>query len=298
MNIEFIVAPVVGGSIGFITNALAIKMLFRPYEAIYIGKFHVPFTPGIIPSQKERIAASIGRVISEHLLDHETIRNVLLSEQTIGAIRETAFRKVHGLQDCQSTLGEVLDGIIDQEREQQAARELSQQASCFIRDTLLEDEIGMKIAVAVTKDFSFIPSNLSIFSGMFNDVMGSVQGYIAENIDNLIRDKGGELIENELNAVHDTVLDLQVCDVYDAGAERIQGFVDAIEQVYRGVVVENADEFLDIINIEKVINDKIALFDARQLEELIFAMIKKELNAIIYLGAVLGALIGYVNILF
>ena len=47
-----ILAPVVGGIIGYITNDLAIKMLFHPYKPIYIGKFRVPFTPGLIPSQK------------------------------------------------------------------------------------------------------------------------------------------------------------------------------------------------------------------------------------------------------
>ena len=39
-------------------------MLFRPRKALYIGKFHVPFTPGLIPSQQGRIAVSIGEVVS------------------------------------------------------------------------------------------------------------------------------------------------------------------------------------------------------------------------------------------
>ena len=54
MNLtEMIMAPLVGGVIGYITNNLAIKMLFRPRKAIYIGKWHIPFTPGLIPKQKE-----------------------------------------------------------------------------------------------------------------------------------------------------------------------------------------------------------------------------------------------------
>ena len=65
MNIGLITTPVIAGIIGCITNALAIKMLFRPYKAVYIGRFHVPFTPGIIPGQSKRIAASIGRVVSK-----------------------------------------------------------------------------------------------------------------------------------------------------------------------------------------------------------------------------------------
>ena len=60
MILKLILAPVLGGVIGYITNDLAIRMLFRPRKAVYIGKLHVPFTPGLIPQQKERIAASIG----------------------------------------------------------------------------------------------------------------------------------------------------------------------------------------------------------------------------------------------
>jgi uncharacterized membrane protein YheB (UPF0754 family) len=48
--------PVVGGVIGYFTNDIAIKMLFRPYRPWYVGKQRVPFTPGLIPSNQERLA--------------------------------------------------------------------------------------------------------------------------------------------------------------------------------------------------------------------------------------------------
>jgi Uncharacterized protein conserved in bacteria len=44
--------PVVGGIIGYFTNDIAIKMLFRPYRAIYIKGRQLPFTPGLIPRNK------------------------------------------------------------------------------------------------------------------------------------------------------------------------------------------------------------------------------------------------------
>ncbi len=61
MDIRFFVTPVVAGIIGYVTNALAIKMLFRPYRAVYIGRFHVPFTPGIIPSQRKSVGVGRNR---------------------------------------------------------------------------------------------------------------------------------------------------------------------------------------------------------------------------------------------
>ena len=47
--VSVLLPPLIGGVIGYITNDLAIKMLFRPYKAVYIGAWRVPFTPGIVP---------------------------------------------------------------------------------------------------------------------------------------------------------------------------------------------------------------------------------------------------------
>ena len=54
MSVLHIILPIiVGGIIGYCTNYIAIKMMFRPHKAVYIGKFKLPFTPGIIPKIKK-----------------------------------------------------------------------------------------------------------------------------------------------------------------------------------------------------------------------------------------------------
>ena len=45
----YVIAPLLGGVIGYITNDIAIRMLFRPHKAKYVMGVHIPFTPGIIP---------------------------------------------------------------------------------------------------------------------------------------------------------------------------------------------------------------------------------------------------------
>ena len=52
-QLTFLLTPLLGSLIGYITNSLAVKMLFRPYRSLYIGKFHIPFTPGMIPKGRE-----------------------------------------------------------------------------------------------------------------------------------------------------------------------------------------------------------------------------------------------------
>ena len=60
--------PILGGIIGYFTNDVAIKMLFRPYQAIYIGRRRVPFTPGLIPRNQERLAKRVSETIMGSLL--------------------------------------------------------------------------------------------------------------------------------------------------------------------------------------------------------------------------------------
>ena len=113
---KLFIAPVVGGIIGYITNDLAIRMLFRPRKAIYIGKFHIPFTPGLIPSQKGRIAQSIGSVISRQLLNEETLRETMLSENAIAKLQSKVKEMAQGLKEEQRTLNELLESSADAEK--------------------------------------------------------------------------------------------------------------------------------------------------------------------------------------
>ena len=62
--LKYLAFPVVGAVIGYITNDIAIRMLFRPHQAKYFMGIHIPFTPGISPKEKSRIASAIGKAVS------------------------------------------------------------------------------------------------------------------------------------------------------------------------------------------------------------------------------------------
>ncbi|MEB3359942.1 MAG: DUF445 family protein [Synechococcales bacterium] len=68
--------PVVGGIIGYFTNDLAIKMLFRPYRPLYLGKRRLPFTPGLIPSNQGRLAQRVADTIMGSLLTPQELQNL------------------------------------------------------------------------------------------------------------------------------------------------------------------------------------------------------------------------------
>ncbi|MDF0551826.1 DUF445 family protein [Kamptonema sp. UHCC 0994] len=68
--------PIVGGIIGYFTNDIAIKMLFRPYRPIYISGRQMPFTPGLIPRNQERLAKRIADTIMGSLLTPTELENL------------------------------------------------------------------------------------------------------------------------------------------------------------------------------------------------------------------------------
>lgn len=73
--VPFLAPPVVGAAIGYITNDLAIKMLFRPLEEKRVFGVRVPFTPGILPRQRHKLADNIGRMVARELLTEQIVRD-------------------------------------------------------------------------------------------------------------------------------------------------------------------------------------------------------------------------------
>ncbi len=82
MNIwlNMLITTGLGAIIGGYTNHLAIKMLFRPHRPIYIGKFQVPFTPGLIPKRRDELAVQLGKMVVDHLLTPEGIGKKLTNK--------------------------------------------------------------------------------------------------------------------------------------------------------------------------------------------------------------------------
>ncbi|MFM7559099.1 DUF445 domain-containing protein [Cylindrospermopsis raciborskii] len=86
----YISPPVLGGVIGYFTNDIAIKMLFRPYRPVYVLGRKLPFTPGLIPSNQERLGNNIAHAIMGSLLTpdelHKLAGRLLATDRVKAAI--------------------------------------------------------------------------------------------------------------------------------------------------------------------------------------------------------------------
>ncbi len=78
--LQYIISPISGAVIGYFTNWLAIKMLFLPHEEKRIFGIKLPFTPGLIPKDRHKLAQKVGNVTSDYLLTAEILNEHLQSE--------------------------------------------------------------------------------------------------------------------------------------------------------------------------------------------------------------------------
>ena len=69
--------PLLGAIIGYVTNRIAIKMLFRPLKPKRLLGFQLPLTPGVIPRNRFDLARTIGRMVSEQLLSPQSLQEQL-----------------------------------------------------------------------------------------------------------------------------------------------------------------------------------------------------------------------------
>ena len=103
-ELSYLLGPLVGGVIGYITNDVAIRMLFRPHHAKYIFGLHIPFTPGIIPKERGRIALAVGEAISDNLMNREVLERTLLSEEMMQRLGNSIDRMVNKQMENEETV--------------------------------------------------------------------------------------------------------------------------------------------------------------------------------------------------
>lgn len=197
LSVAFMV--IVGAAIGGVTNYLAIKMLFRPYEAVYIGSWRLPFTPGLIPRRRDELAKQLGILVVDHLLTPEGIQKKFLTEnfqkEITGIVQkgvenflnkdetvESLLEKI-GFTDCKAKTKEKLNGWIEAKYEQLIGKYRLYPIRSVLSPELLE-KIDDKIPAATD---NILQKGVDFFSG----IEGELQ--IERMIDNFIRERGGML---------------------------------------------------------------------------------------------------------
>ena len=323
METSYIIAPLLGGVIGYITNDIAIRMLFRPHTAKYIFGIHIPFTPGIIPKEKGRIAEAVGGVISENLMNKEVLEKYLLSEDMVGKVRSAVKEFISTQQRNDETVVQFLGHYLSKEEIDTIAQNINRSITKQTYEKLADSSVGEKVAhiaidhVAQKLTIDGAQELLSGIGGALGGLGGMAAGlfggnivakflgmlrdpaehFLAKNINTMLRDNGEEIVSNMIGGEVDNFLNKPVSKLLEGHEEQLVQAVNTIESIYRSIITEHLSKILQSIDISKIVRERINEMDVNETEKLIFQVMDQELKAIVWLGALLGLVMGSINIL-
>jgi len=87
--------PLIGALIGWLTNYIAIKMLFHPRDAVRILSIQIQ---GVFPKRQKELASKLGQIVSEELVSVEDLTQHLKEKATSEAIlNHIALRLEEGI---------------------------------------------------------------------------------------------------------------------------------------------------------------------------------------------------------
>lgn len=296
--IKLILGPIVGGVIGGITNKIAIKMLFSPYEAKYIGKMHVPFTPGIIPKEKSRIARAVGEAVSRNLLDAETMSQTLLSDDMMKKVSDRLDGVLYGICNSQQSIREFAVRYLDEKEIDIASEKLEQRICHAICNKLSDEAIGENIAdVAIRHVQEKLSGSIlgGIGSVVLETMKDSAKRLLADNINEMLRKNASEMVENMVKGELHELQDKPISELFATNAETLARIKEVCMKIYKSLITNNLPKILETINIQKIIEDRLNAMDMAETERLIISIMDKELKALVWFGVALGFVMGFLT---
>ena len=292
--LKYAVPILVGALIGYCTNYIAIKMLFRPKNPVKIGSVKLPFTPGIIPKNQPRIAKAVGEAVGEKLFTSDDIKDVLQSEE----MKSNITGSLMGLVTTDRTIEEILKGNMGDEKYGEVIDKVYDTVCDKIEEGIKEADIASIIKDA-GKD-AILEKVQGTMLAMFvnEDLIMSIMEPLKKAIDKYIDEHGEEkiipIVSKEIESIEKKTPD-EMLESVGITTDMIEG---AITEIYDGFVNDKADEIIKKINISAIVEQKLNDMDVEEVEDLVMSVMKNELQAVINLGALIGAVIGIINIFF
>ena len=283
--LRLLAGPLVGAVIGIFTNYIAVKMLFRPYREKYIGKLHIPFTPGIIPRRQPALAAALGRMVSEKLVREEDLKRALLSDE----LTNTVVNSILSLPPLRES-GKLLVGeTYDVQRDKLLT---------LLVDKIVTGIAGLDLAEILKREGAGIAAGISQKNpliGMFlnEGTISAVATPLSDRILAFLEGDGKLKLREILDGEASKLEERPIGEMFGS-REDLQPL---LASVYRKLVSEHADSIAARFHIADIVEERVRAMPPEDLEKLILSVMKKELNDVIRLGAVIGFIMGIVTTL-
>jgi uncharacterized membrane-anchored protein YjiN (DUF445 family) len=281
-------------------------MLFRPLEEIRIFGIRLPFTPGILPKQRGRLAQSIGGMVERELLTPEILRQRLGREDVQEKIRHTISLFTENI--LEKTPAEILDGggHALAEKIPGVMEKLYPAFSAAVMNFLRRNDIRRELE----SKGRIILSNIFIKLNTFQRFFLSAGQY-----DLTLQEKMPEIIEEFIVNAENFLMDGRVKKTLtNAAAGSFSGMIAGQDQKIGSFfnVNENNKKELDnflfkkltdaadgqienilaSINVKTLVSERIDSLDMLRVERIILDVMADQFKWINIFGGILGFLIG------
>ena len=291
--LKLLSGPIIGAVIGYFTNMIAVKMLFYPQKEIRLFGRRLPFTPGVIPKGRARLAASVGTVIEKHLLTRDDITRHLLSEQAEKKVADTVMEKLSGNIKDEILALTDMDSETYEQRKAEIVKTVSVQIVNAIQSSGATDTIVTAFSEAHKEKVNYTPLKLIVNDITLNAVIPPTK----DMLDTMIDERGTEyiapVVDKKLNE-SDSQSGLDLLAQFNLDEHTVR---KAVIDAYRKIVIQSVDGILQSVNISSLVEEKINDMSIEEMEKLVQDVMKKELNAIVNLGALIGFILGIINVL-
>lgn len=296
MDWKLIAVPVIGAIIGYATNWIAVKMLFRPHKEVRVMGWKLPFTPGVIPKGQGRLARAVGRAVEEQLLTREVLEEELLSEEKTQKMKEMVGDWVETQKASEKTVKKVAEDLISEDSVEDFIDSTEEKMTDMIFERIQEMDPGHMIAEKVLE-----AAKEKLAESMFGMMIGGsmlepIAKQVEDKINEYVTEYGRPYVEQ---VVMQESLKLQEATVGSAFSA-VEGYgLDLPELVvsqYESIVREKLPQILETLHLSRIVEDRINAMEVAEVEELVMSIMKKELGAVVNLGALIGLLLGLVNV--
>ena len=290
MEIIRVILPILVGSvIGYFTNFLAIKMLFRPRREVRIGKFKLPFTPGIIPKNQPRLANAIGNAVGGHLLNAETIKE---SFQKNGTKEKLVKKVAASLYESEACLG---DFFSTDENHEELIDRFSTVLAGAVAEKVRQMEFKPIVAEIGKEAMGDLLNHKMITMLLTEERQDAIYERIAQAIHKYLDENGEEMIKGAISQNVKSLEGKPFKEIVQAGTSQ-EGLEHLALYVVDLVAERYGASLLQAVDVSTVVRERIESMDVAEMERLTLSVCSKELQAVINLGALIGAVIGTINV--
>ena len=293
--LHYIAGPLLGAVIGYCTNWLAVKMLFKPLEPIKVFGRTLPFTPGVIPKNRGRIAAACGKAVGETLLTEDDLKAAFIGQQTKEKVTDALYEKMTAEEFTEMTVEGIGIEVIGEDKLDDVKGTVSAYLIERISKVLSEFDY-CSVITDVGGRFVREKLNNPMISMMLNDnVIASFAAPAADSIREYIAGEGREKISEISTKEIDNICGMNIGNTISSPDNK-ELIKTVIGEIYEKAVTKVIPLILHEINIGRIVEEKICSMDMKFVEELILSIMKNELDYVVRLGALIGLVIGTVNI--